>query len=135
MGFELLKRLHAVVVESRAVLDVSTAFDSASRSIAQSLGQACERVTFSTRATFYVVLAYTRAAAFDAPKLMFPVRAERTALADLARPPLSLVLAHTRAAAIDALIRPFPVLAFLANPGLCHACTGTATARDEQPRC
>ena len=68
----------------------------------------------------FLVRAYTRAAAFDALILLFPVLAERTALAFLAVRPLFLVLAHTRAAAFDALIRPFPVLAFLANPGLCH---------------
>ena len=65
----------------------------------------------------FLVLAYTRAAAFDALRLLFPVLAERTALAFLAVRPLSLVLAYTRAAAIDAFIRPSPVLAFLANPG------------------
>ena len=61
MGFELLKRFHAVVVESPAVLDVSTALESGSRSIAQSAGQVSERVTCWTRATLYVVLAERRA--------------------------------------------------------------------------
>ena len=65
----------------------------------------------------FLVRAYTRAAAFDALILLFPVLAERTALAVLAVRPLSLVLACTRAAAIDAFILPSPVLAFLANPG------------------
>ena len=83
----------------------------------------------------FLVHAYTRAAAFDALILPFLVRADRTALADLALFPLSLVLAHTRATAFDAPIWPFPVLAFLANLGLCHGGTKTATARDEQAPC
>ena len=80
-----------------------------------------------------LVLAYTRAAAFDALRLLFPVLAERTALAVLARRPLFLVLAYTRAAAIDAPIWMFPVLAFLVNLG--HGDADSATARDEQARC
>ena len=89
-----------------------------------------ERVTFFTRATYYVVLAertamtlaalrppflvhaYTSAAAFDAHILVFPVLAERTAIAVLAILPPFLVLAYTRAAAIDAIIPHFLVLAY-----------------------
>ena len=128
MGFELLKRFHAVVFESLLVLDLSTALDCASQSIAQSASQPGVRFTFLTRLTLYVVLAertamtlatyhppflvhaYTRAAAFDAHIPVFPVLAEYTALAILALFPHSLVLAYTRAAAFDAHILSFPVL-------------------------
>ena len=115
MGFELLKRFHAEVFESLLVLDVSTAFDSLSRIIAQSPDQVSCRVTFYTRFFYYVVLAERTAMTLAAPRPPFPV------------------LAYTRAAAIDALIRPFPVLAFHANPR--HGGADTATARPEQPRC
>ena len=59
----------------------------------------------------------TRAEAFEARILPFPVLAERIALAVLAVRPPFLVRAYSRAAAIDTFIRPSPVLAFLANPG------------------
>ena len=58
-----------------------------------------------------MVLAYTRAAAFDALILPFLVRADRTAITVHARRPDSPVLAYTRAAAFDALRLLFPVLA------------------------
>ena len=57
------------------------------------------------------MLAYTHAAEFDAHILLFPARAYHTALAVLARRPLSLVHACTRAAAFDAMILQFLVLA------------------------
>ena len=129
MGFELLKRFHAAHFESLLVLDLSTALDCASQSIAQSASQVVEWFTFLTRATYYVVLAertamtlaalrppflvraYTRAAAFDAHILLFPVLAERTAMTLAAPRPQFLVLAYTRATAFDAHILLFPVLA------------------------
>ena len=92
-------------------------------------------MTLAALRPHFLVRAYTRATAIDAHILLFPVRADRTAIAVLALRPLSLVLAYTRAAAFDALILMFPVLAFLVNPGLCHDGVCAATARDEQPRC
>ena len=65
----------------------------------------------------FPVLAYTGAVAIDAFRLLFPVRADRLAIASLTRRPHSLVFANTRAIAINALRLLFPVPAFLVNPG------------------
>ena len=74
--------------------------------------------TVSTFCFWFPVLANTRAVAIDAHSLLFPVRADRLALASLARRPHSLVFANTRAAAFDTRILPFPVLAFPVHAGV-----------------
>ena len=83
-------------------------------------------MTLAAKRLQFLVLAYTRAAAFDALILPFLVRADRTAITVHARRPDSPVLVYTRAAAFDALRLLFPVLAFLVNPG--HGVADTSTA-------
>ena len=74
--------------------------------------------TVTTFIFLFPVLAYTGAVTIDAFRLLFPVRADRLALASLTRRPHSLVFANTRAVAFNTSIQPFPVLAFPVHAGV-----------------
>ena len=74
--------------------------------------------TVSTFCFWFPVLANTRAVTIDAHSLLFPVRADRLAIASLTRRPHSLVFANTRAVAFNTSIPPFPVLAFPVHAGV-----------------